>query len=1087
MKPLSIACERLNGWTRRLRALPIIALFAAVLAANANAGDWFTRTWRTDDGLLDNTITAVAQTADGFLWVGTSAGLVRFDGVSFTEVSYLPNSAEQDPNVRILLPSRSGGLWIVPEIGAIVCLDSNFARVPLAATNLPNENVIAITEDAESLWISYADGSVFRVRNSSVNAEEYGANAGVPEGTVNSFVTDNEGNIWLAKGTAICVLRDDRFEPITTTKGRVHVMPARTNGVWVTINLDVYQCDKAGPLRPFGSIQSASPMAVARTLTEDRTGAVWVGTDGGGLYHWSGSGFDPVEVSHSFVSCLAEDSEGNIWAGTLGGGLNRVFPGAIQLQGIQDGASLVTIQSVCEDKNGVLWGATQNGSLVCSTGADWIVPEDPTLAAITNLTCVAQYRGDLYMGFHGKVGRWHNHTLTSWDTRKGVLGTYVTQMMMSSNGNFWICQGVGVGLGAMAERLDNGKVFTPFKLPKSYGRRAVMAEDAQGTIWLGTSGGMLLQFNGEEFVDVTAQTGLAGRAIRNLYATPDGSLWIGYGGWGLGRIKDGKFSRLTSERGLHENYISQITGDDEGWFWFGGNRGIFKVRQTDLEAALENRSAHVSPIVCGINEGMLSQQADYTDPRGLVRTGSGKILMPMRSALAVINPKIRRDRELPPVIHLTRVAVDEQPIASYGALETSLQAANLKTLRTPLRLDPRHRKLEFQFSALSFAAPENVHFRYRLDGLDDNWVDGGVQRAVHYSRLPAGNYQFRVSACNSDGIWNESGAPLALIVAPFFWQTTWFRLTALLVFSSMLIGLARYISLRRVRFQLQALEQQAALDKSRMAGMAEVAASVLHNVGNVLNSVNVSSSLIREKVRNGKTGKLQKAVGLMTDHAQDLPDFLANDPKGKQLPQYLAGLAQHFVKEEEGILREIVSLDENIEHIKEIVASQQRYSQAVGVQEVFKPADVVDDALRIHTNALVESRVEVVREYDDVPVVATDKHKVLQILVNLIGNARQALETSGSDRRQLTVRVTKNSDERVVVSVKDNGIGIPRENLTRIFQQGFAGAKNGHGMGLHSGANAAHELGGLLLADSQGPGTGATFTLEFPAIARKPA
>jgi C4-dicarboxylate-specific signal transduction histidine kinase len=267
--------------------------------------------------------------------------------------------------------------------------------------------------------------------------------------------------------------------------------------------------------------------------------------------------------------------------------------------------------------------------------------------------------------------------------------------------------------------------------------------------------------------------------------------------------------------------------------------------------------------------------------------------------------------------------------------------------------------------------------------------------------------------------------------------------------------------------------------------MADVAASVLHNVGNVLNSVNVSSSVVREKVTHSKTASLQKVVGLLNDHAGDLHGFFTNDPKGKQLPEYLSNVVKIMTAEREETLREIATLDENIEHIKDIVASQQRYAQGPGVTETFEPADVANDALRIHAGALDASHVQIIREFTEAPSVSTDKHKVLQILVTLIGNAQQALDTVQKDDKQIVVRLGKNDGGNLKISVTDNGVGIPKENLTRIFQQSFATSKSGRHIGLHSSANSARELGGSLVAHSDGPGTGATFTLEFPVDCKK--
>jgi PAS domain S-box-containing protein len=269
------------------------------------------------------------------------------------------------------------------------------------------------------------------------------------------------------------------------------------------------------------------------------------------------------------------------------------------------------------------------------------------------------------------------------------------------------------------------------------------------------------------------------------------------------------------------------------------------------------------------------------------------------------------------------------------------------------------------------------------------------------------------------------------------------------------------------------------MDASRQAGMAEVATSVLHNVGNVLNSVNVSSSLIAEKVRQSKVSSLAKVVALLQTHEADLPGFFANDPQGKQLPSYLASLATRLTQEQEKVLNEIAALSANIQHIKEVVAMQQSHAKTGGLKETVPVIDMVEDALRLNLGSLDRHSVKLVREFSPVPPVSVEKHKVLQILVNLIRNAKYACDDSGRDDKQITLRVAS-SDGTVKISVEDNGVGIAPENLTRIFGHGFTTRKEGHGFGLHSGALAAKELGGALKAFSEGPGQGAIFTLELP-------
>jgi signal transduction histidine kinase len=248
----------------------------------------------------------------------------------------------------------------------------------------------------------------------------------------------------------------------------------------------------------------------------------------------------------------------------------------------------------------------------------------------------------------------------------------------------------------------------------------------------------------------------------------------------------------------------------------------------------------------------------------------------------------------------------------------------------------------------------------------------------------------------------------------------------------------------------------------------------------VLNSVNISASLVSDHLRNSKTVNVARAADLMREHADDLGDFLTHDPKGQQLPGYLTQLAEHLAVEQTSLLNEIQSLQKNIEHIKDIVAMQQSYAKVAGVTEAVKVADLVEDALRMNAGALVRHDVQLIREYDPrVPEIIVEKHKVLQILVNLVRNAKYACDESGQEEKRMIVRVS-NGDDRVRVTVIDNGVGIPAENLTKIFNHGFTTRKGGHGFGLHSGALAARELGGSLTAQSDGTNKGAMFTLELP-------
>jgi len=278
--------------------------------------------------------------------------------------------------------------------------------------------------------------------------------------------------------------------------------------------------------------------------------------------------------------------------------------------------------------------------------------------------------------------------------------------------------------------------------------------------------------------------------------------------------------------------------------------------------------------------------------------------------------------------------------------------------------------------------------------------------------------------------------------------------------------------------------QQRLLETSRFAGMAEVATGVLHNVGNVLNSVNVSASLVAEKLRRSKAPNVSKAAALLNGRNGDLAEYLTNDENGKKLPDYLTNLGAFLVTENNELLGEVEQLTRNIEHIKEVVAMQQSYAKVSGVLEDLPVERLVEDAIAMNIGAFERHGVVVQKRFTAVPPVRVDRHKVLQILINLIRNAKYALDEVQRIDKRITISISPGEENMVRVVVADNGVGIPAENLDRIFSHGFTTRANGHGFGLHSGALAAQSLGGSLAVASLGVNRGATFTLQLPIALR---
>jgi len=309
--------------------------------------------------------------------------------------------------------------------------------------------------------------------------------------------------------------------------------------------------------------------------------------------------------------------------------------------------------------------------------------------------------------------------------------------------------------------------------------------------------------------------------------------------------------------------------------------------------------------------------------------------------------------------------------------------------------------------------------------------------------------------------------------------------------SSLLLMPILYLVYRSYRGYLNRLEdekrhsaqlaeaQERLIALSRQAGMAEIATGILHNVGNVLNSVNVSTALVAGRIRESRVDKLVSLIHMMKQHSGDLQEFLGKDPKGQHVLPYLAKLGEHFQSERDGLLTELESLSSHVDHIKRIVATQQSYAKVSGLVENVCLSDMVEDALRILEPELVRHKIEVQRDFEPLPTIAAEKHQILQILLNLLRNAKQALrEAEGGP--VIRVQIRRLEESRISLAIRDNGVGLPPENLTRIFGHGFTTKVNGHGFGLHSCALAASQMGGSLRAESEGPGRGATFTLELP-------
>jgi PAS domain S-box-containing protein len=361
----------------------------------------------------------------------------------------------------------------------------------------------------------------------------------------------------------------------------------------------------------------------------------------------------------------------------------------------------------------------------------------------------------------------------------------------------------------------------------------------------------------------------------------------------------------------------------------------------------------------------------------------------------------------------------------------------------------------------------------------DQWTDDSQfwQTSVHYEDIS------NAVAARSDAVAKRQSYQQEYRMLSADKRTVWMRESGAILVENGEVSAVRGIlqditEQKKSARRLEELNREL-IDASRQAGMAEIATGVLHNVGNVLNSVNVSATLLVEQVKKSELATLRKVVDLVKEKNGSLADYLTNDPKGRIVPQFIGQVTDQLQREREIFAKELNHLSKNVEHIKQIVSTQQSYAKVAGVMEKISLQSLVEDALQINSASILKSGIHVVREFNQAPMIILDKHKTLQIIINLIRNARHAVDEACPPEKKLTISIA-GTNSGASVKVSDNGVGIPSENLTKIFSHGFTTKRNGHGFGLHLGALSAKEMGGSISVSSDGPGRGATFTLELP-------
>ena len=808
--------ERMS--TARRATIKLSALFfllAGLTARSADSGTvWLERSWQSADGLPDDNVVGVCQTPDGYLWVGTAGGLMRFDGLQFQEFPLDELDGVPNHVVRAMMCDRRGCLWLGMDRGPIVCIPANSTTAPTVFTNVPDARASAIAEDAQgTVWVTYTEGGLTQISNGRVTVlrPDSGRTASGPA----SIATDADGRLWFARGNQAGIFHDGRFQTLFTLPDNINCIGQRSaGGIWICTARQLLDASVDGTPNLFIQFPTAIARGSPQTLLEDHTGSLWIGTAANGLFRISGTNVEAVASSYFDVNCFNEDREGNIWAGTGGGGLERLRPRIIELLGPGSGLPNESVHTTCQDTSGLIWVTTQNGLIACRKNGVWETLEKGTNSVHGIVNCVAPaLDGGIWVGTQNEgFFYWHGGQCRHWNHSDGLSSDDVRAILQSSSGDVFI----STDGPSRLDRLRKGRL-KHIKIPMPHRSLRAMVEDAKGKVWVASADGVLMRVNGDSVLDETPPSKRL-LSIRCLSATPDGSLWIGYAQWGIGRLDGTNFFRLTRDQGLYDDYVSQMVADDDGWLWCACNRGVFRVSLEQLNDVAEGRATRVRSIAYGPAEEA-NIQPNYENGSTAFRSSDGRLYFPMRTGLAIIHTENVPHGVPPPPVIVERVSVDDRTVALYDRrmglnspdpVPLSLGMAT----RSNLKFSPNHRTLDFDFTALSFASPEDIQFEYRLENFED-WVDAGTERQAIFQRLPPGRYRFDVRACNSDGVWSPEMASLSFVVTPFYWQTWWFRSAALLAFTLSIIAIVRYVSFRRLRRQLVILEQQAALQRER--------------------------------------------------------------------------------------------------------------------------------------------------------------------------------------------------------------------------------------------------------------------------------
>ncbi len=1015
--------------------------------------------WTTDDDLPQNSVIALAQSHDGYLWLGTYGGLARFDGVRFVTYDTGNTEALHSNAVQALAEARDGSLWIGTAGGGLTRFqDGRFANYTVR-DGLGSDNVRVLYEDAVgTLWIGTNDGlSAFRDGRFTT----YGTREGLSSTVIRAIVEDEDGALWIGtNGGGLDRLMDGKITHTTVKDGLPSdfvfaLLPSRDGTLWIGTNGGGLARRREGKIEVF-TTRDGLPGNIIWSLHEDALGTLWIGTYGGGIARFRDGRFTTLTtrdgLSNDFVRTLLSDREGSLWIGTYSGGLSRLRDGRFTAYSSREGLSHDVTRAIFEDRKGTLWVGTTGGGLCRMQGVSFRCFEPPDGLVGDREGHASDVRafyedeeGALWVGTAGAgLFRYADGKFRRYSTKEGLPHGNVTAISPDGKGGLWIGTNGG-GLVHYAkgrwtrQRVAEGRagdfVFTTLV-------------DRRGVLWAGTDGGGLARLENGQLTSFRRADGLASDIVFTLHEDSLGTLWIGTSG-GLSCYREGRFRSFTPREGLLDEVVFRILEDGEGHFWLSGNKGVSRVARQELEALARGETRSVSPIGFGTADGMKSNECSgMANPAGW-KARDGRLWFPTSRGIVVIDPTQVAPNPVPPLVKIERVVVDGEPLAL-------------------LDVPPGKRRWDFEFTAPSFLAPRKVRFKYRLEGYDADWVQAGTDRTAHYTRLPPGRYTFRVVASSPDGVWNETGDSLSVTLRPFFWETRWFL--ALSVLAAAVLGYWAYrlrvSSLRAHRRELERLVEERTRDLVAETARAEAARA--------------------EAERTRTEAEQQKDIAQEADRFKsELLGIAAHDLKTPL--QTIIGYGD-LMREQPGAAVEYAGYTGQaarrmVEIINRLLESDAvehgRLPVSPGTVDVGRLALALAGTLQPQADAKFQRIRSTVEENC---VVDGDEAWLRQVLENLLGNAIKY-----SPPKKSVWLGVKKADGKVVIEVCDEGPGLTdadKAKLFRKFQRLSArptGGETSTGLGLSIVKQLVELHSGRVWAESEGAGTGSRFLVELPA------